>query len=571
MCRFFISLQRFIYIGIMVTGLLSPDYIFESSWEVCNKVGGIYTVLSTRAKTLQDAFRDKIIFIGPDLADANDLYFSEDETLFIEWRKQALAEGLAIRVGRWKVPGEPIAVLVDFSQYFKDKNDIYTRLWELYQVDSLHAYGDYDEASMFSYGAAKVVESFYNFYLDKSKKVIYHGNEWMTGLGLLYINSKLPNIATLFTTHATSIGRSIAGNNKPLYDYLFAYNGDQMACELNMQSKHSIEKQTAMNVDCFTTVSEITANECKELMEKPVDFVLPNGFENDFVPKGAQFTRKRNAARKRIFEVANALLGVDFDDQNTLVISTSGRYEFRNKGVDVYIEAMNRLQRDNRLNKKILAFIEVPGWVGEPRQDLIDRLNSGHKFDTPLHVPMITHWLHNMSHDNVLDMMKYLDMQNRQEDNVKLIFLPCYLNGDDGIFNMKYYDLVLGNDMCIYPSYYEPWGYTPLEAIAFKVPCITSDLAGFGLWANSEIGHVGEIIDGVKVVHRTDYNYSEVADKIKDTVAEFSNFTAADVKKSRSNADKLSKKALWSNFIKYYYEAYDFALRRAEERMLASK
>lgn len=571
MCRFFISLQRFIYIGIMVTGLLSPDYIFESSWEVCNKVGGIYTVLSTRAKTLQDAFRDKIIFIGPDLADANDLYFSEDETLFIEWRKQALAEGLAIRVGRWKVPGEPIAVLVDFSQYFKDKNEIYTRLWELYQVDSLHAYGDYDEASMFSYGAAKVVESFYNFYLDKSKKVIYHGNEWMTGLGLLYINSKLPNIATLFTTHATSIGRSIAGNNKPLYDYLFAYNGDQMACELNMQSKHSIEKQTAMNVDCFTTVSEITANECKELMEKPVDFVLPNGFENDFVPKGAQFTRKRNAARKRIFEVANALLGVDFDDQNTLVISTSGRYEFRNKGVDVYIEAMNRLQRDNRLNKKILAFIEVPGWVGEPRQDLIDRLNSGHKFDTPLHVPMITHWLHNLSHDNVLDMMKYLDMQNRQEDNVKLIFLPCYLNGDDGIFNMKYYDLVLGNDMCIYPSYYEPWGYTPLEAIAFKVPCITSDLAGFGLWANSEIGHVGEIIDGVKVVHRTDYNYSEVADKIKDTVAEFSNFTAADVKKSRSNADKLSKKALWSNFIKYYYEAYDFALRRAEERMLASK
>ena len=571
MCRFFISLQRFIYIGIMVTGLLSPDYIFESSWEVCNKVGGIYTVLSTRAKTLQDAFRDKIIFIGPDLADANDLYFLEDETLFIEWRKQALAEGQAIRVGRWKVPGEPIAVLVDFSQYFKDKNEIYTRLWELYQVDSLHAYGDYDEASMFSYGAAKVVESFYNFYLDKSKKVIYHGNEWMTGLGLLYINSKLPNIATLFTTHATSIGRSIAGNNKPLYDYLFAYNGDQMACELNMQSKHSIEKQTAMNVDCFTTVSEITANECKELMEKPVDFVLPNGFENDFVPKGAQFTRKRNAARKRIFEVANALLGVDFDDQNTLVISTSGRYEFRNKGVDVYIEAMNRLQRDNRLNKKILAFIEVPGWVGEPRQDLIDRLNSGHKFDTPLHVPMITHWLHNMSHDNVLDMMKYLDMQNRQEDNVKLIFLPCYLNGDDGIFNMKYYDLVLGNDMCIYPSYYEPWGYTPLEAIAFKVPCITSDLAGFGLWANSEIGHVGEIIDGVKVVHRTDYNYSEVADKIKDTVAEFSNFTAADVKKSRSNAEKLSKKALWSNFIKYYYEAYDFALRRAEERMLASK
>ena len=550
----------------MATRLLMPDYIFESSWEVCNKVGGIYTVLSTRAKTLQEALHDKIIFIGPDLAEANNLYFNEDKTLFADWRKKAESDGLSVRVGRWNVPGTPIAVLVDFSRYYKDKNEIYTWLWEHYQVDSLHAYGDYDEASMFSYGAAKVVESFYGFYLDDTKHVIYHGNEWMTGLGLLYVNNKLPQVATLFTTHATSIGRSIAGNNKPLYDYLFAYNGDQMAWELNMQSKHSIEKQTAKYVDCFTTVSEITANECKELLDKPVDFVLPNGFENDFVPKGAQFTRKRNVARKRMFDVANAILGVEFDDKETLIVSTSGRYEFRNKGVDVYIEAMNRLLRDNRLKKKVLAFIDVPGWVGEPRQDLIDRLKSGQKFDTPLHVPMITHWLHNMSHDNVLDMLKYLDMQNRKDDNVKLIFLPSYLNGDDGIFNMKYYDLVLGNDLCIYPSYYEPWGYTPLEAIAFKVPCITSDLAGFGLWVNSELGHSGEITDGVKVIHRTDYNYSEVADRIKDTVAEFSILSSAEVKKSRENAEKLSRKALWSNFIKYYYEAYDFALKCAEER-----
>ena len=543
-----------------------PDYIFESSWEVCNKVGGIYTVLSTRAKTLQEALHDKIIFIGPDLAEANNLYFNEDKTLFADWRKKAESDGLSVRVGRWNVPGTPIAVLVDFSRYYKDKNEIYAWLWEHYQVDSLHAYGDYDEASMFSYGAAKVVESFYGFYLDDTKHVVYHGNEWMTGLGLLYVNNKLPQVATLFTTHATSIGRSIAGNNKPLYDYLFAYNGDQMAWELNMQSKHSIEKQTAKYVDCFTTVSEITANECKELLDKPVDFVLPNGFENDFVPKGAQFTRKRNIARKRMFDVANAILGVEFDDKETLIVSTSGRYEFRNKGVDVYIEAMNRLLRDNRLKKKVLAFIDVPGWVGEPRQDLIDRLKSGQRFDTPLHVPMITHWLHNMSHDNVLDMLKYLDMQNRKDDNVKLIFLPSYLNGDDGIFNMKYYDLVLGNDLCIYPSYYEPWGYTPLEAIAFKVPCITSDLAGFGLWVNSELGHSGEITDGVKVIHRTDYNYSEVADRIKDTVAEFSILSSAEVKKSRENAEKLSRKALWSNFIKYYYEAYDFALKCAEER-----
>ncbi len=550
---------------------LFPNYIFESSWEVCNKVGGIYAVLSTRAKTLQDCLGDHLVFIGPDCWKEQECpYFCEDVSLFADWHKAAAKQGLKMRIGRWTIPGNPVAILVDFSSYFSIKNDIYGQLWADFQVDSLHAYGDYDEASMFSYAAALVVGSFYDYYLNDTQKVVYHGNEWMTGLGLLYIQKHYPQIATVFTTHATSIGRSIAGNNKPLYDYLFAYNGDQMAGELNMQSKHSIEKQTAHHVDCFTTVSDITARECLELLDKPVDAVLPNGFEDDFVPRGAAFTRKRKAARKRLLDVANALLGTDLGD-DTLLISTSGRYEFRNKGVDVYIEAMNRLLRDRDLKKDVVAFVEVPGWVGEPRKDLQERLASGKKYDTPLEVPSITHWLNDMSHDNVLGMLKFLNMQNRKEDRVKLIFIPCYLTGNDGIINLTYYDVILGNDLCVYPSYYEPWGYTPLEAVAFKVPCVTTDLAGFGLWANTEIGHEGEIEDGVKVIHRTDYNFSEVADAIKDTVSKYSAFSAAQVKKSRDNASKLSKKALWSHFIKYYEEAYDIALQKAEARKLSNK
>ena len=554
--------------------MLKPDYIFESSWEVCNKVGGIYTVLSSRAKTLQEEMKDRILFIGPDFwKEEESPYFKEDSSLFAQWQWEAKEQGLKVRVGRWTVPGEPIAILVDFTPYFAQKDEIYGWLWENYGVDSLHAYGDYDEASMFSYAAALMVESFYNTQLSpltsnhSPLRVIYHANEWMCGLGALYITAHLPQIGTVFTTHATSIGRSIAGNQKPLYDYLFAYNGDQMAGELNMQSKHSIEKQTALHVDCFTTVSDITANECKELLDKPVDVVLPNGFDNSFVPKGAPFTSKRKAARKRLLAVANALLGEQLDD-DTLIVSTSGRYEFRNKGIDVFVEAMNRLLRDKELKKKVVAFIEVPGWVGEPRKDLQERLTSGQKYDTPLDVPQVTHWLHNMSHDNVLSMMKYYDMHNRKDEMVKVIFLPCYLDGKDGILNMTYYDIVLGNDLCVYPSYYEPWGYTPLEAVAFKVPCITTDLAGFGLWANSEFGgRYGEIEDGVKVIHRTDYNYSEVADAIKDTIAKFSAMDKKQIDACRKAADSLSKKALWSEFIKYYHEAYDIALQRAEERL----
>ncbi len=542
-----------------------PDYIFESSWEVCNKVGGIYTVLSSRALTLQRLLGDHLIFIGP-LFDAPNPYFEEDSQLYADWVAQE--KELHMRVGRWKVPGRPVAILVDFRPFFARKNEIYTWLWELYQVDSLHAYGDYDEASMFSYAAGRVVESFYRYYKLDDSRVVYHGNEWMTGLGLLYINNKVRAIATLFTTHATSIGRSIAGNNNPLYQYLPEYNGNQMACELNMQSKHSIELQTAHHVDCFTTVSDITATECRELLDKPVDVVLPNGFEDDFVPTGAAYARKRKAARARLLDTANALMGTHLDD-STLIVSTSGRYEFRNKGIDVFIDAMNHLRHDSRLNRDVVAFIEVPGWMAGPRQDLQERLRAmegGATFDTPLDNPRLTHWLHNTNDDRVLGMMNYLDMHNRPEDRVKLIFVPCYLTGSDGIIDLPYYDVVLGNDLCVYPSYYEPWGYTPLESVAFSVPCITTDLAGFGLWANKVRGTLSTIMDGVEVVHRTDYNYADVVAGVEDTVARYASLPASAVRSCRTRAHRLAKQALWSRFIAYYREAYDIALRRAEAR-----
>lgn len=544
-----------------------PDFIFEASWEVCNKVGGIYTVLSMRAKTMQERLKDQIIFIGPDCTkDAENIYFKEDKSLFAEWVQVTNDEGLSIKVGHWDIPGLPIAILIDYTSFFAQKNEFYGNLWQQYKVDSLHAYGDYDDSAMFSYAAAKVVESYYRHYLLNHKNVIFHANEWQTGFAALVLQYRVPEIATLFTTHATGIGRSIAGNNKPLYGYLPAYNGDQMAGELNMESKHSIEKQTALHVDCFTTVSEITALECKELLDKPVDVVLPNGFEDDFVPKGVAFTNKRRAARKHLLHIAEALTGDTLDD-DTLIVSTSGRYEFRNKGIDVFIEAMNRLNHDENMQRKVVAFIEVPGWVANPRADLQERLLSGKKYETALEQPLLTHRLHNEDTDSVLGMAQYLGLNNEKENRVKLIFVPCYLDGADGIVNKSYYDIILGNDLCVYPSYYEPWGYTPLESIAFKVPCITTDLAGFGLWVNGAKGKACEIEDGVKVIHRTDDNYSEVAESIKETILSYAKMNKTTANKCRTNAQKLSKKALWSEFFKAYETAYAKALSRRDERM----
>lgn len=552
----------------MIKGHLKPDYLFEVSWEVCNKVGGIYTVLSTHAKTLQEEFADRLVFVGPDLwrGKENELFIESGE-LFAGWKQKIREqEGISVRTGRWNIPGKPVVILVDFTPIFEKKDEIYTKAWELYGVDSLHAYGDYDEASMFSYAAGKTVESFYRTYLGESDRVVYQAHEWMTGLGALFLKTAVPEIATVFTTHATSVGRSIAGNNKPLYDYLSAYNGDQMAQELNIQSKHSIEKQTARQVDCFTTVSEITARECEVLLGKKPEAVLMNGFENDFVPKGPSFVSKRRSARKVMLEVANKLLGTEWGDE-TLIVATSGRYEFRNKGIDVFLEALGRLKNDTALTKNVLAFIQVPAWVSKAREDLKERLKSKLSYTIPAELPFITHWLHNMDQDQVLGMFRSLGIGNEKEDRVKVIFVPCYLDGKDGIFDLPYYDLILGNDLTVYPSYYEPWGYTPLESIAFRVPAVTTDLAGFGLWVRSLNGQAGKIEDGAQVVHRSDNNASEVAGQIRDTIVAYASKNKDEVSRIRTRAARFSEKALWKHFIRYYLEAYDVALRNARKRL----
>lgn len=503
---------------------IKPDWVLESSWEVCNKLGGIYTVLSTRAKILNERLGDRLIFIGPDFGVENGL-FAEDDKIYSGWRKKATTEGIRVRVGRWQIPGNPVAILVDFKPFFSEKNAIYAKMWEDFKVDSLHAYGDYDESCMFAIAAAKVVESLYKMEISVNTpdaNVIYQCHEWMTGMGALYIKKNVPEIATIFTTHATTIGRSIAGNGKPLYDYLWAYKGDQMAGELNVASKHSLEKQVAYHVDCFTTVSDITARECAELLDKTPDVVQPNGFDNSFVPSSkAEFDKKRCQAREKLLKMAGDKLETSFDD-DTFIISTSGRFEYHNKGLDMFHDAICRLGKDGTCRRKVLAFIFVP-------------YNNATSIDV------------------------------FQTDSSYLAIIPV------AEYLPDYYDTIIGCDLCIYPSYYEPWGYTPLEAIAFNVPCITTDLAGFGLWAEKNKIFVKTNtslpLSAVTVVHRSDYNFAEASVEIKDTIKKFVTLPVEEMNAVRKEAATLSRRALWKDFIRYYDEAYDIAFRNKITRI----
>lgn len=544
---------------------MKPDFVLESSWEVCNKVGGIYTVLSTHAKTLNEILGGNLLFIGPDIWESkSNPLFEEDATLWPEWKDAAQKEGIVLRIGYWNIPGRPCVALVKFQTFYPLCNDIFRVAWDDYQVDSLHGYGDYQEASMFSYAAGRVVKSFWENKLRSKHKIVYQAHEWMTGLGALYIHKHVPQIATVFTTHATTVGRSIAGNLKPLYEYLWAYNGSQMAGELNVEAKHSVERQTAHHVDCFTTVSEVTARECKELLDRQCDAILMNGFEADFVPQGAAMQSKRNAARKLTLKIANALTGCKYPD-DTLIVSTSGRYEFRNKGIDVFLEASKRLS-DRHPSRQILAIVRVPGWLQGPRADLQERIGQNLVWDTPLDQPILTHNLQNFWEDNVVRTLHHSGIANKKEDSVHVVFVPCYLDGKDGIFDTPYYDLLVGDDLAIYPSYYEPWGYTPLEAVAFHVPCITTSLSGFGAWANQVKGATSRLQDGVEVLPRNDYNFDEIADSICSTIEEYIALDEEQVAQIRLRAAALSEKALWKCFIEHYLEAYKIALEHMEQR-----
>lgn len=542
------------------------DLFFETSWEVCNKVGGIYAVLSTKAKTLQSEYKDKVVFIGPDLSDDNP-FFVCTNTVLDSWREQAkFPPGMTVKTGRWNVPGKPLAVLVNYNSLYVYKNQLFAQMWREFGVDSLHAYGDYDESCVFSYGAALVIESLVAF--KKAKRVIAHFDEWTTGMGLLYVKSRLPQVATVFTTHATSIGRSICGNGKPLYDYMTGYNGDQMAQELNMESKHSLEKSAAHEADVFTTVSDVTARECEQLLERR-PMVTPNAFEQNFVPKGAKYTAARRVARKRLLDVASALTGETLP-ADTMLVATSGRCEMRNKGIDMYLDTMNVLRHlpEHTLSRKIVAFVLVPGWTQEARHDLKDALNRG--LAVGLFNPVITHTVHNEDSDAIYGKMNYLGFRNQEGEDVNVIYVPSYLNGDDGIFNMTYYDLLTGFDLSIFPSYYEPWGYTPLESIAMGVPTITTNLAGFGQWVEKEQGS-NEFKTGVKVIHRTDSNYDEALAQIVESVLKVNVMNTREHDKLRRAAKQTSKQATWENFMTHYLTAYKTALAKVDERTAKKK
>ena len=536
-----------------------PDYVFEVSWEVCNKLGGIYTVVSTKAPIMKDSYDDHFLLIGPDLytGSVGNAEFLEDVQLFKAWKDQFNRDGLKFRVGRWDIPSKPIVILIDFSPLFDKKDQIFSELWAKNRLDSLKGGWGYIEPALFGYAAGMVIEDFKTFYLHGNDHIIAHFHEWMTSSGVLYLENDVPGVATVFTTHATVTGRALCGGGQPFYSRFETYNGDQVAQDYNTIAKHSLEKTSAVTADAFTTVSDNTAGECQQLLGKAVDKITTNGFDDSYLPSQKEFGEKRKNAKNKLLQVASAVLGYKAQE-NSFLLATSGRYEYKNKGIDLFLDALAVLNKKEKMARDIIAFVLVPAAHTCPKPEVLDGIETGNlkRGEEPW---VLTHYLQDPEHDAIWQQIKNSGLSNEVDQKVKVIYAPIYLDGRDEVFNMPYYDVLIGLDLTVFPSYYEPFGYTPLESLSFHVPTVTTTLTGFGQQVKSKFKDSKE---GMLVIERSDFNDQTVIDQITNHISDFSTKDEKELQLARKKAFEISRSYLWKNLIQSYNEVHALALEK---------
>jgi glycogen(starch) synthase len=506
------------------------DYLFEVSWEVCHQVGGIYTVIKSKAAKIYDLYKENYFLIGPYYEEEAVIKFEGKEIPkeFIKIFNELKKDGIICHFGKWAIDGTKVnTVLIDFSSYLKKANEIKTRLWKDFDVDSLNSNEDFDKFIVWGTIAGRLLEG-----IRKTLKgrIVAQFHEYITGAGLLYLKKNKTKIGTVFTTHATYLGRTLASAGIPLYDVITKTDPRKEAYRHQIQAKYSLEKATALSANVFTTVSDITALEAKHLVGKKPDIVLPNGLDISKFPALEERAIKHNKFRKQISDFVKVFFFPysRFDADKSLLYFIAGRYEFRNKGIDIFIQALGQLNKKltkEKDSRTIIALLWIPAKVEGMDKDLLqNKINyegidnfmdrslyqlksnivdsivsqklptTRELFSDAFHYQMKKKMLefkkkgnplivtHNVidKNDIILKTLKKAGLNNSVKDKVKVIYYPIYLTGADGLIDLTYYDAIIGCHFGIFPSYYEPWGYTPLETAALGVSSLTTDLSGFG-------------------------------------------------------------------------------------------
>lgn len=588
------------------------DCVIEVSWEVCNKVGGIYTVITSKSGPMVSNYgKDNYYLIGPYFHKKASGEFEElmppekYKEIFYELKK----EGIYCHYGRWLIKGEPTVILIDFAEFRNRANDIKTQLWLDYKIDSLNSPYDFDEAAIWATAAGMVIEKLIS--LCPEKKVVAQFHEWIAGAGLLYLKSKGTKVGTVFTTHATILGRSLASNNVNLYDVLDKVDADQEAYNNSIPAKYQTEKACALNADVFTTVSEITALEAEKLLKRKPEVVLPNGLDIESFPTFEDISVKHRQLKYKIkeFILYYFFPYYTFDIDETYIFFIFGRYEFRNKGIDIFIKALARLNqkmKEEKSNRTIVAFFFIPSYVKGIKSELIENktfyedikesvemnidtvrskliytLVSGKqlarenlfeqeflsevkrkllKFKRDNKPRLTTHDLWDEDNDIIIRTFKEGGLKNDQEDKVKVILYPTYLTGADGLLDISYYDTIMGSHLGVFPSLYEPWGYTPLETAALGVASVTSDLSGFGMYIQDKCDPERP---GIFILKRNNRTEEQVIADMYDILHDYSKLSREERIQNKIQARRLASMADWKNLIKYYIAAHNMAIDSA--------
>lgn len=535
-------------------------FLFEVSWEVCNQVGGIHTVIRSKAWQTSKYFQDRYFLIGPLLP--KNIEF--EETKEKEWDKiRPLLEekGIHSLMGRWKIPGNPKVILIDFRN-LHDVNSLLYAFWQDFGVDSYQGGGDYVEPVLFSKTAGEVIECVHDALAGEKDQSIAQFHEWMCGSGLLHLRKACPEIATIFTTHATVLGRSLSGSGLDIYGSYKVQDPDAEARTHGVAAKHSMEKASAREADCFTTVSQITALECESMLHLDADHVLPNGFNLEDLPSLESLKKKSKKTRKDLHGLAEKFLLKQLPKETRFFL-TSGRYEYRNKGFDLLLESLKHL--DQRLKEDsnsptIVMWILLADWPHRISEEAYYRVFEGKSKDSSPRI--VTHRMHNQENDPIVRYCMDHGLHNSKDNRVHVIFCPSYLSGHDGIINQPYYDVLESCDLGIFPSYYEPWGYTPLECIAYGVPTVTTDLAGFGMWASKN----AKKQEAVQVIDRKGRMDKEVVEDLSAFLWDFSKKNGQEIEGLRPVCRDVSSKASWKHFFRHYEKAYEIAEENCRSR-----
>ena len=588
-------------------------FLIEVAWETCNQVGGIYTVIRTKVPSMVEKWGNDYLLLGPYFAQTAAAEFEPlpvtDETPLertILWMRE---QGLTVYYGNWLITGKPKIVLFDFASIYDQVNAIKGRIWDNHKISTLGV----EELVNQTIALGEMIRLFLGQLAQENKSktnIVVHFHEWMAATCLPDLKKEKVKISTVFTTHATMLGRYLAGNVPNFYDVIDRFDWHKEAKHYGIEAQACFERAAAQKADVLTTVSDITAKECQYFLGRIPELILPNGLN---IQRFAALHEHQNLHSKYKKSISDFVMGHFFQNQpfdldQTLYLFTSGRFEYTNKGYDLTLDALkilNKKMKEADSKKTVVMFFitkqpyhsidpevlhsravldEIRENCSAIEKEVGEKLFQASASSKDLTLPdlnqfvdeywrmrlrrtvqtwktnskpkVVTHLL--KQEDDIIRNLQRTGLMNNADDQVKIVYHPDFIVSTNPLFGLDYGQFVRGCHLGVFPSYYEPWGYTPLECMARGVPTVTSDLSGFGDYMMQIMRDYEQW--GVSVVNRKTQNYEESAEQLANLLFKFVQQSQRDRITQRNRVESIADTFDWSNLRSYYDTAHELAV-----------